>query len=193
MKWNSNDLWACKLLRKAGRFIWKSFDMFFCCGDSDVRFMEIYTCPMISFLTSPFFFSYFPFSSRVNKCNPSAPGCEHVSHSPILFRHTLGIIRTHSTHPQRVGPYWKIHGLFSTGDHSFTCTITGKMIHILDTSWKPSASCSKCQQPTSSTHLGVGISCTYVTDEPKSQKGVQDKHNNKLLWAFPPHFLTMLY
>lgn len=139
------------------------------------------------------FFSYFPFSSRVNKCNPSAPGCEHVSHSPILFRHTLGIIRTHSTRPQRIGPYWKIHGLFSTGDHSFTCTITGKTIHILDTSWKPSASCSKCQQPTSSTHLGVGISCTYVTDEPKSQKGVQDKHNNKLLWAFPPHFLTMLY
>lgn len=56
MKWNSNDLWACKLLRKAGRFIWKSFDMFFWCGDSDVRFMEIYTCPMIGFLTSPFFF-----------------------------------------------------------------------------------------------------------------------------------------
>lgn len=142
------------------------------------------------------FFSYFPFSSRVNKCNPSAPGCEHVSHSPILFRHTLGIIWTHSTRPQRVGPYWKIHRLFSTGDHSFTCTITGKticLVHILDTSWKPSASCSKCQQPTSSTHLGVGISCTYVTDEPKSQKGVQDKQNNKLLWAFPPHFLTMLY
>lgn len=37
------------------------------------------------------FLSYFPFSSRVNKCNPGAPGCEHMLHTrPYYFATRLG-------------------------------------------------------------------------------------------------------
>lgn len=160
MNWNSNYSRAWKLLHKAGRFIWKQ------CFSAVATVMFAswkFTLVLWSVSSLLPFLSYFPFSSRVNKCNPSAPGCEHMFRTrPYYFATRLGSY-------ERTRPVLNVSARAerSTGFFPQVTTITGKticLVHILDTSWKPSASCSKCHQPTSSTHLGVGISCTYVTD-----------------------------